>query len=302
MKKLFLTFAAVCGLTLGGFCQTENAEPETQSFHSNQIIAPYDVQVTFNKTVHILFPAAVQYVDLGSTQVIAGKASGAENVVRIKAAVAGFKGETNFSVITADGCFYTFNATYADEPGKLSIAMDDWLRKNPLSDAANDRMFVRLRELGNETPVLVNRIMNTIYKKNTADLKTVGSKYFGIQSTLKGVYIHKDLMYLHIAIKNFSNVSFDVDYIRFKVVDKKVAKRTAVQEAYVDPVRMYSQQNTIDGKATVRNVFVFPKMTIPNDKVLTVEIFERGGGRHQSFNISNADLVGAKPINELKLK
>lgn len=161
---------------------------------------------------------------------------------------------------------------------------------------------MRLSELGGETPVLVNRIMYSIYKKNASDIKSVGSKQFGIQTLLKGVYIHKDLMYFHIAVRNMSNVSYDIDFIRFKVVDKKVAKRTAVQETYVNPVRVFSQQNTVDGKATVRNVFVFPKMTLPDDKVLTVEIFEKGGGRHQSFNIANGELVGAKLINDLKTR
>ena len=299
MKKLIMTFAAAVGLSLGCLAQTS---AETKSFDTNQVVAPYDIEVSFNKTVHILFPAAVQYVDLGSNDIIAGRASGAENVVRIKAAVAGFPGETNCSVITADGSFYSFIVRYADEPERLSVEMDDWLRKNPTAEYANDRMFVRLSELGGETPVLVNRIMYSVYKKNASDIKSVGSKQFGIESLLKGVYIHKDLMYFHIAVRNTSNVSYDMDFIRFKIVDKKVAKRTAVQETYVNPVRVYSQQNTVDGKSTVRNVFVFPKMTLPDDKVLTVEIFEKGGGRHQSFNIGNAELVGAKLVDDLKTR
>lgn len=299
MKKLIMTFAAAVGLSLGSMAQTNAA---TKSFDTNQVVAPYDIEVSFNKTVHILFPAAVQYVDLGSNDIIAGRASGAENVVRIKAAVAGFPGETNCSVITADGSFYSFIVRYADEPERLSVEMDDWLRKNPTAEYANDRMFVRLSELGGETPVLVNRIMYSVYKKNASDIKSVGSKQFGIESLLKGVYIHKDLMYFHIAVRNTSNVSYDMDFIRFKIVDKKVAKRTAVQETYVNPVRVYSQQNTVDGKSTVRNVFVFPKMTLPDDKVLTVEIFEKGGGRHQSFNIGNAELVGAKLVTDLKTR
>lgn len=107
MKNLIMTFAAAVGLSLGSFAQ---GAAENKTFSTNQIVAPYDIEVTYNKTVHVLFPAAVQYVDLGSNDIIAGRASGAENVVRIKSAVAGFTGETNFSVITADGCFYTFSA------------------------------------------------------------------------------------------------------------------------------------------------------------------------------------------------
>lgn len=297
MRKILLTFAAACGLSLGAYSQSE--VPAAKSFHTNQIIAPYDVEVTFNKTVHILFPAAVQYVDLGSTDIIAGKASGAENVVRIKAAVAGFAGQTNFSVITSDGCFYTFNVTYADDPQRLSVAMDDWLRQNPTGDNASDRLFVRLAELGGQTPVLVNRIMYSIYKRDAADIRTVGSRQFGVQALLKGVYIHNDLLYFHLALRNTTNVSFDIDYIRFKVVDKKVARRTAVQETYVNPVRVFSEQNTVEAKGALRNVYVFEKMTLPDDKVLTVEIMERGGGRHQSFDIDNNCLTGARSIDEL---
>ena len=121
---------------------------ETRIFPTNQIIAPHLIEVTFSKTVHILFPSEVKYVDLGSYDIIADKATGAENVVRIKSAVKGFEGETNFSVITADGCFYSFNVVYKNEPAQLSIEMEDWLRKNPMGGAADDRMFVKLKELG----------------------------------------------------------------------------------------------------------------------------------------------------------
>ena len=144
---------------------------ETKIFPTNQIIAPHKIEVTFQKTVHILFPSEVKYVDLGSFDIIADKATGAENVVRIKAAVKGFEGETNFSVITADGCFYSFNVVYKDEPAWLSIEMEDWLRDNPEGGIVGDRMFVKLKELGGETPLVVNRIMYTLYKKNKRDIR-----------------------------------------------------------------------------------------------------------------------------------
>lgn len=275
---------------------------ETKIFPTNQIISPHKIEVTFQKTVHILFPSEVKYVDLGSFDIIADKATGAENVVRIKAAVKGFEGETNFSVITADGCFYSFNVVYKDEPAQLSIEMEDWLRDNPEGGIAGDRMFVKLKELGGETSLVVNRIMYTLYKKNKRDIRHIGCKKYGIQTLLKGLYINNDLLYLHTSLRNSSDISFDIDYIRFKVVDKKVAKRTAMQENFIEPVRTYNRLVTVDGKATVRGIFVLPKLTLPDDKLLVVEVYEKGGARHQSFRIENTDLVAAKPISELHLK
>ena len=144
--------------------------------------------------------------------------------------------------------------------------------------------------------------MYTLYKKNKRDIKHIGSKKYGIQTLLKGLYINNDLFYLHTVLRNYSDVSFDIDYVRFKVIDKKVAKRTAMQENNIEPVRTFNRLTTIDGKATVRNVFVLPKLTLPDDKVLVVEFYEKGGARHQSFRIENTDLVAAKTINELHLK
>ena len=52
----------------------------TRKLPYRQMVTPHGVQVTFAKTVHIIFPSAVRYVDLGSNWIIAGKADGAENV------------------------------------------------------------------------------------------------------------------------------------------------------------------------------------------------------------------------------
>lgn len=48
------------------------------------------LEVTFDKTTHLIFPAPIRYVDLGSQNIIAGKAEDAENVLRIKACRARF--------------------------------------------------------------------------------------------------------------------------------------------------------------------------------------------------------------------
>ena len=140
------------------------------------------------------------------------------------------------------------------------------------------------------------------YKKNKRVIRHIGCKKYGIQTLLKGIYINNDLLYLHTSLRNTSDISFDIDHIRFKVVDKKVARRTAMQENIIEPVRTYNRLTTVDGKATVRNIFVLPKLTLPDDKLLVVEIYEKGGARHQSFRIENTDLVAAKPISELHLK
>jgi conjugative transposon TraN protein len=208
----------------------------TRPLTFNRMIPPYALEVTFTKTVHIIFPAAVRYVDLGSADLLAAKADGAENVLRVKAAAQGFHRESNLSVITEDGSYYTFNVKYADEPVKLSIEMADFLHAGYGINRPGNELPVYLSDLGNESPYPVRLIMETIHKNNRTKIKHIGSKNFGIQYLLKGIYSHNDLLFFHIQLKNTSTVSFRVDYLTFKIVDKKVAKRMAIQEQVIIPL------------------------------------------------------------------
>ena len=77
---------------------------------------------------------------------------------------------------------------------------------------------------------------------------------------------------------------------------------TAIQEQVIRPLRAHNNVQVIRGKSSERMVFTLPKFTIPDDKHLVVELYEKEGGRHQTFTVENADLVRAEVINELKVK
>lgn len=274
----------------------------TRPITFDRMIPPYALEVTFYKTVHIIFPSAIKYVDLGSTDIIAGKADGSENVLRVKAALRDFSRETNLAVITEDGSYYTYNVKYADEPAKLNIEMKDFLHDGEAVNRPNNSQEVYLKELGSESPLLVRLIMKSIHKDDKRLVKHIGCKRFGIQSVLKGIYTHNGLLYFHTELKNSTNVPFTVDFVSFKVVDRKVAKRTAIQEQVIVPLRAYNYVTEVGGKSRERTVFTLPKFTLPDDKQLVVEISEQNGGRHQQFVVTNAELVRARVINELKVK
>lgn len=274
----------------------------TRPITFDRMIPPYALEVTFYKTVHIIFPSAIKYVDLGSADIIAGKADGSENVLRVKAALRDFSRETNLAVITEDGSYYTYNVKYADEPVKLNIEMKDFLHDGEAVNRPNNSQEVYLKELGSESPLLVRLIMKSIHKDDKRLVKHIGCKRFGIQYILKGIYTHNGLLYFHTELKNSSNVPFTVDFVSFKVVDRKVAKRTAIQEQVIVPLRAYNYVTEVGGKSRERTVFTLPKFTLPDDKQLVVEINEQNGGRHQQFTVTNAELVRARVINELKVK
>jgi conjugative transposon TraN protein len=314
MKRIFIILAFLAGtFAVCAQDQTNGSNVKTMPstgdyFHGltrpltfDKMIAPYALEVTFSKTVHIIFPAAIRYVDLGSADLMAAKADGTENVLRVKAAQRNFSGESNLSVITDDGSYYSFNVKYADEPVKLSVEMADFIHSQETENSRGNTTDIYLDELGGESPLLVNRIMQSIYKNDRREIKHISCKQFGMQYTLKGIYSHNNLMYFHTELKNSSNVPFNVDYISFRTVDKKVAKRTAIQQQSIVPLRAYNQLMVIGGKKTERTVFALHRFTLPEGKQLLIELNEKDGGRGQSFTVKNDDLLRAKGIGKLRV-
>lgn len=296
MKNHLKTFWAIALIL--GFAAQSYAQDSIKTPLALGKIEPYKMEVTHDKTSHLIFPTAIRYVDLGSEFLIAGKAEDAENVLRVKASVRDFEPETNFSVITNDGLFYSFNVYYSSYPEALSYNLQT-MQKAVDKASGNEVLF---EELGNNSPSLAGLLLETIYKKDKRIVKHIGAKSFGIQFILKGIYIHNGKYYFHTELRNSTNVPFGIDFINFKVVDKKVAKRTVLQEHALTPLRTYKPLDEINGKATEQNVFLLDKFTIADDKELLIEIFEKNGGRHQTLQIENSDLVKANLINDMHLK
>ncbi len=334
LKTFILSAIAVIGMATPAFAKTNNANntdnnvsPDTEQvaehdvnvYGSNytdgdkfdgltrkvgfdRMIPPHALEVCYLKTTHIIFPAEIVYVDLGGENIVAGLADGAKNVLRVKSAVKSFKQETNLSVITEDGCFFTFNVKFAKEPLLLNIEMTDFLHDGESVNRPNNAQEIYLERLGSESPMLVKLIMKSIHKQNKREIKHIGSKRFGVQFLLKSIYANNGLLYFHTELKNTSNIPFDVDYVSFKIVDKKVIKRTAMQEQVLEPLRAQNYVTVVHGKSSERTVFALEKFTIPDDKQLVIEIAEKEGGRHQSFLVENEDIVRANVIDELSIQ
>lgn len=312
MKKWILSIVVCATITLPAMAQQVEGNNQllssgdlyqgmSRSIPNGRVVLPYGLEVTFEKTVHLIFPAAIRYVDLGSQNIIAGKADDAENVLRVKAAVREFETETNMSVICEDGSFYVFNVKYADEPEKLSMEMKDFLSPTE-GRLPSNRADIYFKELGSESPILVKLIMKSIYQNDKRTIKHVGAKQFGMRFLLRSLYAHNGLLYFHVRMDNESNMPYAVDFITFKVVDKKVAKHTAIQERILQPLRAFHQVMWIGAGRSERIVFALEQFTLSEDKQLEVTLYERNGSRTLTFYVEPEDLLLTKKIDNLKLK
>ena len=294
---LFLIVAAIAAAKV-----TAQTTPETPAE-----IRPQRIEAGFTKTVHILFPSPVTYIDIGSMDIIAGKADGAENVVRVKAAVRNFAAETNLTVITEDGGFFTFDVYYAENPAVSTLNLTvqepqpESMKKpaavgypQPTAPASESRVL--LREVGREKPATIKRMLSDIYRQNRTDVKGIRTKKYGIEVEVLGIYVSNDVIYIHTCMYNDTNISFEVDARQFIVADKKLAKRTAQQQTPLEILRVCNDPAVVRGHQRQRTVFALPKLTIADDKVLLLEIIEKNGARHQTTEIPSREISNAKVL------
>ncbi|TQM21023.1 conjugative transposon protein TraN [Chryseobacterium aquifrigidense] len=261
-------------------------------------LEPFKMEVTYNKTSHILFPSPIRYVDLGSENLIANKAGDIANVLRVKSSVRDFEEETNFSVVTEDGRFYSFDVFYSTYPDTLSYDLSK-LERTKEQQYSTDVLF---EELDGESSSLTELMIKTLYEIPKRTIRHIGSKSFGIQFFLKSLYVYEGKFYFIIQIKNKSNLSFHIDFVNFKIADKKNLKRTVVQDKILSPLRTYPILSPVNFQSNGEYLFLLDQFTLLEDQVLEIELMEKDGGRHQKIQIENSDLVHAKIVEDLHLK
>lgn len=85
--------------------------------------APHTLPVGLDKQMYLIFPGKIIYEDHGSQDITVEKAEGVDNILAVKANTT-FDKESNISVATDAGKFYTFSLRYAPNPEVFSFVID----------------------------------------------------------------------------------------------------------------------------------------------------------------------------------
>lgn len=288
--KTIIKYVLLCLLTVN----TVMAQESKSINLSTAEVTAYKVELTQNKTTHILFPSSIEYVDLGSSEIIASKVEATSNVLRLKTIKEDITA-TNFTVITNDGKYYNFNATYKPEPIQLSYDLAKFEKQNNKKQSE-----VLFKDLGNTTPSLADLLMKAIINKNKKELN-IKSKSYEVEARLKSIYTQDGKLYFHISINNKSNLPYEVDYVSFKIKDRRTTKRTTVQEVSLKPIRSLSDAQTINSQSKQDNVFMLDQFTLSDKQVLLIEISEKNGVRNQILKVKNSNLLRSKGVDYLKI-
>jgi conjugative transposon TraN protein len=281
MKTLKMLMIAVAILLTVLFANAQDNKQKT-----TETIRPQRLEVTFSKTVNLIYPYAVKSVDKGSKDLLVQVAKGVENILQVKAAVQGFD-ETNLTVITADGKLYSYVVDYAGSINLLNIKVD----ATPGFESTDARFSIT-----NDNEASTEDYARRVMLKQPI-LKHMSDSKYDVSMELSGVYIRDHKLYFQLSLTNNSAISYDIGQLRFYIRDSKKAKRTASQETELQPLQLSGNTRIIRDHSEQSIVVTLDKFTIPDKKYMVMQLMEGGGGRNLELHIKNKLLVKARAIN-----
>lgn len=243
------------------------------------------LEVTFNKTSTVIFTSDIISVDRGSRDVLVQKVKGLKNALQLKAAYHHFP-ETNLTVITDDGILHHFSIQYTDTPETLTYQIAA-SKSIPETNSLHFQTTMTTTEMDKVAGrILKHGQRKTLHQEGHHQMKI----------SLYGIYIKENVMFFHIGIANTSNIPFDTDILRFFIQDKKIMKRTAVQEIPEVPLHIHGNSKAIPEKSEQNLIIAIPRFTIPDAKRLVMECLEKRGGRHLTLRVRNNTIMKAIPV------
>ncbi|WP_158542221.1 DUF4138 domain-containing protein [Pedobacter chinensis] len=244
------------------------------------------IGISGSVSIHFISPEKISYVDLSSSSLIGDLPE--KNILRIKAipdSVAALFSSGDAGLVTIVG--ETFIAQYRlsflspASPELVSTQIDilpTYMRSIDISGIGLSQNEMKSNALS-----LLKRRGDSRIKKESA---------FGISLVVNRVYTLGDCILLDLSFHNSTNLTFDVDELRFKIADRKINKSTNVQSIELKPVfQLYPFERF---SKSYRNIYFIKKTTFPGDKEFSIELSEKQiSGRNLRASLSYSDILNA---------
>lgn len=234
---------------------------------------PLRLEIGTNKTTNLIFPSPISSVDRGSASVLAQKAAGAQHILQIKASSKGFS-ETNLTVITTNGNLYSFMLNYADTPAHLNVYIPDSIAAAP---NAWETLSQKIRQ-----------------EKNT--IRYLRYQDASISVIVEGFYIMDSWLFCKIKLKNYTSIHCDIDQYRFYVKDRYEPVGYRVEAQAIEPIYISGDRTQIKANSAQTMILVLPKISIPDQKYLLLQVSEKEGGYCRKIHIRSRYIAHAKSL------
>lgn len=239
------------------------------------------INVTTDKSTHLIFPKKIMYSDIGNNETLASETISSSNILKITALTDKKVLPTSLFVVTEDKKYYEFITNYEPDDSIYTYNFCEKENAAIFDNVSNDKILAS--------------VADKCLKKDKT-ISSVGERKNKLTCYLNNVHINNDVLYFTFEIINTSNLNMNIDFIRCFIKDKKTIASSPEQEIESTPILSYKYLTVIQSHTSNNFVLAFPKFTIPDKKIFEVQIYDKDGGRHLSFSIKDDLIINATPI------
>lgn len=248
---------------------------------------PDTLKVSNLFTSHIVFSTDVIYADLSNTQILAAKiVDQSKNMMALKARTP-FDQPVSVSALESNGRIHTFIVLFEESPDVLVI---DYRGDSPAPDG-------KQQPKAQDGKVTVFRNADAPQARDVRDaprrIHHVSARRNDIRVSCVNIVTYSDITYLVLELENRSGVSYECADANFVIESRRRSRKAVVYEKNVSP-RSRSGSLSAGPGGSSRICYTMDKLSLSEDQVFNVYLYEEGGPREIMLTIEARDINKAR--------
>lgn len=275
MKNLVLIFAVLAVV----FTESMTAQKLIDSQFNLDTIYAND-----QKNVALFFPDPIRQGITGSENFVFTYNREKEQHLGLLQATPGK--ESNLLVISTTGSVFSYIVKYSDRLDKLNYFISD-SGKIGNEDPGKREELKEDVALISDSKAEEELADNEIYYQNYSSYLLRSKKKIGnikkrtdkVILSVENIVFKKEELYFLLKIDNRSSIDYDLSLLDISVETRKKGQKKSMQKLVKEPVYKYRVPEKVAKGIVTRFVYVLPKFSIAEDKVVVIDLKEQNGER-----------------------
>lgn len=201
---------------------------------------------------------------------------------------------SNLLVISDKGEVFSYILMYSDKLEKLnyfvfnsgSIGNENFqITEGKIGEEEDLSSVIPLAKYSLDKEVQFRNFCSFLLRKK-AEFGNIHKRKSGISLHVENIIFHGEELYFVLKIQNKSSLDYEPDFLNISVETSKKGKKKSIQRILQEPVYTFRVPGKIQKEKIARFVYVLPKFSIAEDKVVILDLNERNGERDIELKVS----------------
>ncbi len=199
---------------------------------------------------------------------------------------------SNLLVISTNGSIFSYILKYSERLDKLNYFISDSGKignENPefKEEHKEDVALISAPKaeevLADKEPYYQN--FSSYLLRSNRKIGKILARKENVFLKVENIVFHRDELYFVLKINNRSSIDYDLSLLEISVETRKKGKKKSMQKLVQEPVYTYRIPVKVAKGKVSRFVYVLPKFSIAEDKVVVIDLKEQNGERDLKLKV-----------------